>query len=164
MIEKTYPLTEKLIFDALILTEQLYRLLHQEADALKKTQHAESINLIAGNKKQLVAKLEQVNSQLVRVLASENLPNSQQGLADYFQRAETANLSAAESIKNWQSIQLLCAESKILNEQNGASLELLARHTKCAVQILKGKPQFANTSGPDGATQSDSYTRTLVLA
>lgn len=164
IIEKTFPVTEQLILDALVLAKQLYQQLHQEADALKKVRHTESINIIAANKKQLVAKLEQFNSQLGRVLTIENLPNSQQGLADYFQRAEAANLSTAESAKNWQAIQFICSESKILNEQNGASIELLTRHTKRSLQILKGKPQFAHTYGPDGITRSDTYTRTLVLA
>lgn len=164
MIEKTYPFTEKLILDALILAEQLNQQLNQEADALKKIQHPESIDFIAANKKQLVIKLEQFNIQLGRILATENLPGNPQGLEDYFQRAESANLSTAVARKNWQSIQLICAESKILNEQNGASIDLLARHTKRSLQILKGKPQFANTYGPDGITKSDSYARTLVLA
>lgn len=164
MIHKTYPFTEKLIVDALTLAEQLHQQLHQEAYALKKAQHAESIDFIAANKRQLAAKLEQFNSQLGRVLTSENLPHSQQGLADYFLRAEAANLPTTEARKKWETIRTLCAESKVLNEQNGASLELLARHTKRSLQILKGTPQFSNTYGPDGTAQNDSYTRTLVLA
>jgi len=164
MIEKTYPFTEKLISDALILAEQLHQQLNREAEALKKTQHPESIDFIAANKKQLVAKLEQFNTQLGRILATENLPGNQQGVEVYFQRAESANLSTTTAKNNWRSIQLTCSESKHLNEQNGASLDLLARHTKRSLQILKGKPQFANTYGPDGTTKSDSYARTLVLA
>jgi flagellar biosynthesis protein FlgN len=164
MIDKTYPFTEKLIADALILAEQLYQELNQEADALKKLQHPDLIGSIATNKKQLVTDLEQFNIQLGKILATENLPCDQQGLENYFQRAEAANLTTAISIINWQSIQSICAKSKILNERNGASLELLARHTKRSLQILKGKPQFTSTYGPDGITKSDSYARTLVMA
>lgn len=164
MIEKTYPLTEKLILDALILAQQLNRQMHLEAAALMKSRYADSIDSIAANKKKLVAKLEQFGSQLNRILSAENLPSDQQGLADYFQRAEAANFSTAESQKNWAELLSICAESKRLNEQNGACLELLARHAKSALQILKGKPQFANTYGPDGAPLSNSHTHTLVLA
>jgi flagella synthesis protein FlgN len=98
------------------------------------------------------------------VLATENLPNSQQGMADYFQRAETANLVTLEAKKNWASIKLISAESKILNEQNGASLELLARHTTRSLLILKGKPLFTATYGRDGISKSESYTRSLTVA
>jgi flagella synthesis protein FlgN len=164
MIEKTYPFTEKLILDALLLAQELNLQLNLEADALKNTQHSDLIFNIAANKKQLVVKLEQFNSQLGQVLATENLPNSQQGLTDYFTLAKTANFSSTEVTKNWESIRTISAKSKILNEQNGASLELLARHTKRSLQILKGKSQFANTYGPDGAAKSESYARTLVLA
>jgi flagellar biosynthesis protein FlgN len=164
MIEKTFPITEKLILDALNLAEQLYLQLNKEAETLKQPQHTESIQLIANSKKQLVAKLEHFNSQLVRVLSSENLPNNQQGLAEYFKRAEAANFAIHEATKNWEAIRIISIKSKILNDQNGASLDILARHTKSSLQILKGKPQFANTYGPDGARKSDTYTRTLVLA
>lgn len=164
IIEKTYPITEKLILDALILAQELNHQLDQEADALKNTLHSESIIHIAANKKQLVAKLEQFNSQLGQVLATENLPHNQQGLTDYFTLAKAANLSIAEATENWESIRAIAAKSKILNEQNGASLDLLARHTNRSLQILKGKSQLANTYGPDGTTKTDSYTRTLVLA
>jgi flagella synthesis protein FlgN len=164
MIEKTFPITEKLIFDALQLTQELYQQLDLEADALKKTHNSESIIKIAANKKQLVAKLELFNSQLGQVLATETLSNSQQGLTDYFNRAKAANFSTEEAIKNWTSIRAISTSSKVLNEQNGAGLDLLARHTKRSLQILKGKAQFANTYGPDGAAKNDTYTRTLSMA
>jgi flagella synthesis protein FlgN len=138
--------------------------LQQEADALKKSRYAGSIDRIAADKRKLVAKLEQFGIQLNRILSGENLLPDQQGLADYFLRAEAANLSAAEAKQNWAELVAACAESKLLNEQNGACLELLARHNKSALQILKGKPPFANTYGPDGAPLSTSHTHTLVLA
>ena len=57
MIEKTWPITEKLIVNALHLTEQLYQQLVQEADTLKQPLHTELLNTIAANKKQLVMQL-----------------------------------------------------------------------------------------------------------
>ncbi|NOT11305.1 MAG: flagellar protein FlgN [Methylococcaceae bacterium] len=164
MIEKTYPIAEKLIFDALLLAQQLNEQLHQEAHALKKPQQPETIIVIAAYKKQLVCKLEQFSDHLGRVLATENLPNSRQGIADYFQRAEMANLTTLDAKNNWESIKRISVESKILNEQNGASLDLLARHTTRSLQILKGKSLFANTYGRDGITKNDSYRRSLVVA
>jgi flagella synthesis protein FlgN len=162
MIEKTYPITAKLILNALQLAQQLHQDLNREAEALKKTPQAELINHIAANKKQLVMQMEQFNAQLAQVLATENLPNDQGGIREYFKRAETAGLLTTESIGNWAQLMLVCAECRSLNEQNGAGIDLLSRHTKRSLDILKGKPEFANTYGSDGSTQSDRYTHTLI--
>ena len=163
MIEKTWPITEKLILNALHLTEQLYQQLTREADTLKKPPHTELINNIAANKKQLVMQLEQFNMQCGQILATEKLPDNQEGIKDYFQRAEAAGLPTAESTNHWAKIQFICSECRTLNEQNGASIELLANHTKRSLHILKGKPHSSNTYGPDGSTQSDPFTHTLIL-
>lgn len=163
MIEKTWSITEKLILNALHLTEQLYQQLIQEADTLKTPSAMDLINPIAANKKQLVIQLEQFNVQCGQLLTTENLPNSPEGIKDYFQRAEAIGLPVTEAINNWAKIQSLCSECRTLNEQNGASIELLAYHTKRSLHILKGKPQGSNTYGSDGITQSDTFTRTLIL-
>ena len=162
MILKTYPITEQLICNALKLAQQLHQELNREADALKKTQQAELINNIAANKKQLVLQLEQFNTQITQVLATENLLNNQESVREYFKRAETAGLQTTESIGNWAQLMNVCAECKILNEQNGASIDLLSRHTKRSLDILKGKSEFANTYGSDGRTQSDRQIHTLI--
>ncbi|MDI1229729.1 MAG: flagellar protein FlgN [Methylobacter sp.] len=162
MIQKTYPITEQLILNALQLAQQLHQELNRELDALKKTQQAELISTIAANKKQLVVQLEQFNTQLAQVLATEKLPNDQKSISEYFKRAETAGLLTAESISNWAQLMLVCAECKSLNEQNGAGIDLLSRHTKRSLDILKGKPEFANTYGSDGSAKSDRYSRTLI--
>lgn len=163
MIEKTWPITEKLILNALHLTRQLYQQLTREADILRKPPHTEALTNIAANKKQLVMQLEQFNMQCGQILVTEKLPNNQEGIKDYFQRAEAAGLPTAESINNWAQIQSICSECRILNEQNGASIELLACHAKRSLHILKGKAHTSNTYGPDGATQSDPFIHTLIL-
>lgn len=162
MIEKTYPITTKLILNALQLAQQLHQELNKEAEALKKTQQAELISNIAANKKQLVVQLEQFNTQLNQVLATEKLPNSQESVKEYFRRAKTVGLLTAESSDNWSQLMLVCAECRSLNEQNGASIDLLSRHTKRSLDILKGKPEFTNTYGSDGSTQGDRHSRTLI--
>ncbi|MGZ5619940.1 MAG: flagella synthesis protein FlgN [Methylobacter sp.] len=162
MIAKTYPIAETLILNALQLAQQLHQELNREADALKKTQQAELINNLAANKKQLVAQLEQFNAQLTQVLATEKLPNDRESIKEYFKRAEASGLSTAESIGNWAQLMLVCADCRNLNEQNGAGIDLLSRHTKRLLDILKGKPEFANTYGSDGSAQSDRYSHTLI--
>lgn len=163
MIEKTWPITEKLILNALDLTEQLYQQLTQETDTLKKSPYTELINNVTANKKQLVMQLEQFNMQCGQILATEKLPNNQQGIKEYFQRAEVAGLPTAESTSNWAQIQFICSECRTLNEQNGASIELLTYHTKRSLHILKGKTHSSNTYGPDGTAQSDPFIQILTL-
>jgi flagella synthesis protein FlgN len=162
MIEKTYPITEQLIFNALQLAQQLRLELNQEAGTLQKTPQAELLNTIAANKKQLIAQLEQFNTQLTQVLATERLPNNLESINEYFKRAETAGLLPAKSTSDWTQLMLVCAECKNLNEQNGATIDLLSRHTKRSLDILKGKPESANTYGSDGSTQSERYSRPLI--
>ncbi len=163
MIEKTWPIAEKLILNALHLTEQLYQQLIQEAGLLKKPPHTELINNIAATKKQLVMQLEQFNVQCGQILATEKLPNNQEGMREYFQQAEIAGLPTAESISHWAQIQFICSECRILNEQNGASIEILAYHAKRSLHILKGKTHSSDTYGPDGAPRNDPFTHTLIL-
>jgi len=162
MIKQTYPITEQLILNALQLAQQLYHELNREADALKDLHQAELISSIAANKKQLVMQLEQFNTQIAQILATEKLPNDQDSIKEYFNRAETAGLSTAESVGNWTQLMLVCAKCRNLNEQNGAGIDLLSRHTKRSLDILKGKPEFANTYGSDGSAQSDRYSRPLI--
>ncbi len=162
MIEKTYPIAEQLILNALQLAQQLQLELNREADALKKTQQAELINAIAASKKQLVAQLEQFNAQLAQVLATEKLANNQDSIKEYFKRGETAGLSTELASGNWVQLMQVCAECRSLNEQNGAGIDLLSRHTKRSLDILKGKPEFANTYGANGITQSERHSHSLI--
>lgn len=162
MIDKTYPIAEKLILNALQMAQQLRLELNREADALKKAHSPELINTIATNKKQLVAQLEQFSSQIAQVLSTENLPNSQDSIKEYFARAERSGLATAESLQNWDRLMLVCSECRSLNDQNGASINLLSLNTKRSLDILKGKPEISSTYGSDGTSKSDYRTRPLI--
>ncbi len=163
MIEKTWPIAEKLILNTLQLTRQLYQELVQEAELLKASPQVELIDNITTNKKQLVVQLEQFNLQCGQILATEKLPNNQDGIKEYFQRAEAAELPTTETKNTWSQIQLICSECRTLNEQNGAGIELLAYHAKRSLDILKGKTRGLNTYGPDGVAKGDSFTHTLTF-
>jgi flagella synthesis protein FlgN len=163
MIEKTWPSAEKLILNILTKTQQLHEQLAKEADILKAGQPPELIDQSTTQKKQLANELEALHAQLNQLLATEKLPNNQEGVQLYLQQAATVALPTTETLARWRQIQQLCAECKTLNEQNGASIELLSLHAKRALDILKGKDQTANTYGRDGITQSDALTRTLTF-
>ncbi|MGZ8143297.1 MAG: flagella synthesis protein FlgN [Methylosarcina sp.] len=162
MIEKTFPLIEKQILNLLTAAEQLHQQLNQEADHLKQPQQAELVSHIASNKSQLVVRTEQLSKQLGDLLAIEQLPYSQEGIQAVFQRAETAGFSTLETTRNWAQLRSLSEACRALNEHNGACIELLARRTQQSLHILKGKPQLANTYGPDGITKSDYFSHTLI--
>jgi flagella synthesis protein FlgN len=162
MIDKTYPILEKLIVNALELAQQLHQALNQEAEALKKNHQSELIDTLASNKKQLVAQLEQFNTQLTQVLATEKLPNNPDSIKAYFKKAENAGLAAEVSVRNWEHLMQVCSACRSLNEQNGAGIDLLLRHSKRSLDILKGKPEFANTYGSDGSTKSARFSRSLI--
>jgi flagellar biosynthesis protein FlgN len=163
MVDKTWPIAEKLILNTLYLTRQLCQQLVQEADILKTAPQAELIDTITANKKQLVSQLEGFTLQFGPILASEKLPNNHDGINAYFQRSEAAGLPTAEAMGNWKRIQLACSACRALNGQNGASIELLAQHAKRSLGILKGKPHSPNTYGPDGATKSGPLAHTLTF-
>jgi flagella synthesis protein FlgN len=162
MIEKIFPLIEKQILSILPLVELLYQQLNQEAENLKQTPQAELIGFIASNKSQLVEQMERVNRQLGELLALEKLPNNREGISLCFQRAEAAGFSTSEAARSWAQVVRLSADCKALNERNGACIDLLSRHAKRSLQIIKGKPQIGNTYGPDGIAKADYLGHTLI--
>jgi flagella synthesis protein FlgN len=130
---------------------------------LRASPEVELIDNITAQKKQLIGQLEAFNTQFSQVLVAENLPNNQTGINEYFKRAEAAGLPTNETVMHWQQIQLICAECKDLNEQNGASIELLSLHAKRSLDILKGKTQGPNTYGRDGVSQSEALSHSLTF-
>jgi flagella synthesis protein FlgN len=162
MINKTYPITEKLLNNGLDLSRTLLDLLTKEADNLKQNADSTSISNIANNKKETVSQLEQFSKQLTQVLATEKLLLSPSGIADYFKKAETANLNTSTSTLLWKKIISISKKCRLLNEKNGASINLLAQHTQRALHILKGKSQQTTTYGPDGSTYSVRSSHSLV--
>ena len=162
MIEHTFPIAEQLIANASQLAQRLYQQLTQEAESLVRTPQASFINFVASNKRELVTQLDMFNRQLEQILAAEQLPHSPEGVDAYFQLASIAGLSVDEVQSNWQKLINLCSDCKRLNEQNGASIDILARNTKRTLHILKGKSEIPTSYGPDGTIVSDFNNGTLV--
>lgn len=163
MIESSWPFAEKIIANTLILAEQLLAQLAQEAELLRSAPQAELIDQSAAEKKKLFTYLEELNGQLIQFLSAAGLPHNQEGVHHYLLQAEAAGFPAAATLANWKKLQQTCSECRDLNEQNGASIELLALHTKRSLDILKGKSQAASTYGPNGITQNESSTHTLTF-
>ncbi|HBA66293.1 MAG TPA: flagellar protein FlgN [Methylococcaceae bacterium] len=161
LISQTFPIAEKLIVNGLSLTEQLYQALQQEAITLKQSPLAETLDEITRQKQPLAQELNLFAKQLAQILETEKLPNTRAGLSDYLERAIQAGLDTSKTDENWTALIKTTEKCQLLNEQNGASIEILLRHTRQSLNILKGKPQTINTYGPDGNTKSDLFSGTL---
>ncbi len=162
MIDKTFPITEKLLATGLRSTEQLFQLLTCEHQQLKQKTDPSAIANLIGNKKEIVVQLEQFSKQLGQVLATEKLPNNHEGILNYLAKAEATHIDTQNAQQCWQDIEALCKKCRALNEQNGASIDLLSRHTQRCLQVLRGKSQLTATYGPDGSTRSVLFSHTLI--
>ena len=159
MIEKTFPITEKLLANGLISIRKLYELLSTEYEHLKQKIDPITLSTLATNKKELVAQLEQFSKQLSQVLATEKLSINQEGVVSYLEKAKGAAFSTDKALQHWLDIETLSKNCKSLNEQNGASIDLLSRHTQRSLQVLRGKSQLASTYG---RTRSVLFSHTLI--
>ncbi len=165
MIEKTYPIALKLLENGLALSMELQELLVKEEDELKQNTDSERLSIIIVNKKEKVSQLEKFAKQFSQVLTTEKLPMTASGIADYFALAKKTNINASKLTTLWKKIVASSKKSQLLNQKNGASINILAQYTHRSLHILKGKSQQATTYGPDGSTyneQNSSPTLTSV--
>jgi len=162
MIEKTFPITETLLSNALKSSQKLLELLNVESDTLRQRMDAAALTRIAGDKRQVIAQLEQFTQQLSQVLATEKLVVNHDNIQAYFGKADAIGLSSQNARSQWANITALSQKCRILNEQNGASIDLVNRHTQRAIQILRGKSPLGTTYGRDGSTRSERFSHTLV--
>ena len=162
MIEKTFPITEKLLVTGLRGTQKLFELLSHEHDQLKQARDPARLTALADEKREAVTQLEQFSKQLGQVLATEKLMMGAEGVAHYFNKAKQANFNITDAWQCWANISDLAKKCRLLNEQNGASIALLSRHAQRSLQLLRGKSQLATTYGPDGTTRSELFSHTLI--
>jgi flagella synthesis protein FlgN len=162
MIEKTFPIAEKLLNNGLMAAQRLLELLHGEADILSKKVDPEALTLMVAKKKEVVVLLEEFSKQLGQVLATEKLTADHSGIEQYLLKAQLAGINIGESRGSWANITALSKKCRTLNEQNGAGIELLSRHTQRALQIVKGKSPQVSTYGRDGAARSEQFSHRLI--
>lgn len=162
MIEKTFPITEKLLNNALQNLEKLQELLNKEAEHLGKCTDPIVLSVIVEKKREQIINLEKFTDHLGQVLATENLLANQDGVKQYFNKAQVNGINTTASQQCWDTISERSKFCRQLNEQNGACIDLLNRHTQRAIQILKGKPQATHTYGPDGKSRDELFSRPLI--
>ncbi len=155
MIEKTYPITLKLLENGLDLSLKLLDILSKEADELRQHTNSTILSTIAADKKDKVSQLEQFSKQFAQVLTIEKLPMTPAGIDDYFTLVDKENMNASKLVSLWQKIVTTSKKSQLLNQKNGASINILAQYTQRSLHILKGKSQQATTYGSDGSTYNE---------
>jgi flagella synthesis protein FlgN len=162
MIEKTYPVAINLAKNGLLHTQKLFQLLSEESSLLRKNDSPELLATIAAEKQLLVGQLNQFTKQLSQILDTEKFTLSNDGIRHYLDKARNSGLKATELSQYWFEITELSKKCQELNEQNGASIDLLTRHSRRSLQIIKGTDQSINTYGPDGATSSELNSNSLI--
>lgn len=164
MIDKSFPFAAQLFQNGLNVTESFYQILTKEANYLKENNNIDTFNELIAQKNQLIPQLDEFSKQLEKVLKTESLTINREGIQQYFIIAKTAGLDISTAENNWEKLADLSEKCQHLNEQNGASIALLARHTKRTLDILKGKPKFANTYGSNGISSYESSSNPIASA
>ena len=137
----------------------LHQLLEQERDALA-ARRIDQIKALAEKKKDSVNRIQKQTSLSNGFLESSHLPGGGSGLETFFAQLDDDNPATRELREYRRKIGEYLNKCKALNESNGASIELMNRHTHRAIDILKNPGnQSHNTYGPDGSPQKTPATR-----
>lgn len=165
MINKTFPIAEKLISNGLSFSRQLYQTLQDESLLLISQDKEKKLDGITQHKQHLVSEISIVTQQMGQVLQTEQLRADKTGLTIYFEKARMAQIDTKQAEQDWRELITLSDKARDLNNRNGAGIELLLRYTRHSLNILKGKPQASgHTYGRDGATQTDTGSNTFYSA
>jgi flagellar biosynthesis protein FlgN len=162
MITKTFPIAERLAANGLDLIRQLQQLLLDEAALLRKGDQIEPLNAIVEKKQPLINQINQFSRQMAQVLTTETLPNNQNGMLQYLEKAKATGLATEIMFRNWATIVQITETCRILNEQNGGSIDILRRYIQRSLHILKGNTQIPNTYDKDGSTKGELLSRKLM--
>lgn len=164
MIKQTLPIADKLLSDGLKLTNALYDQLVEEQSILlaSSSQDPALLANTIQNKQQLIKEIGVFSQQMGQILQTEKLSNDRKGIEAYFQKASEAGIDISITLEKWQGLSEIAQKCQILNEQNGASIDLLLRHTNQSLNILKGKPETSSTYGPDGTKKMDLFSGTVI--
>lgn len=162
MTDKTLPIVLQDTFDQIFeLTQQLHEQLTREAAALSR-RDSQSISTLAAEKHTVMASLGTVALRLETWLRSIGHAAGDERIEDVLGELKIDGQAASGLTSRWAQIQELSARCKLLNERNGARIELLNLHFKRAMQILAGQNHAAQTYGPDGTATRDNTNRSSV--
>lgn len=161
MIDKTHAITIQLVETALENTKQLFQLLTKEATLLKTKTHTHKLETLTKQKNEVIALLTTFSKQVEQILASEKL-SKEQGMDAYFEIATKANIDTSVSYKNWQELVAVSKKCRDINEQNGACLHILNKHSLRVLDVLKGKDPTVTTYNKSGHAKSSNTSSTRI--
>lgn len=131
----------------------LHDLLQQESQALK-TRLVEEIAALARKKQNSVDRIVHKMELQNRFFESRKIPKGEVGLEHFLGGFDKENPGLGELRSYQRKIRETLERCKTLNEHNGASIELMNRHTRRALDILRNAGNPAQTYGPDGNTRN----------
>jgi len=139
----------------------LNKLLLRETDALD-TKSSTSLETIAGDKEQIIERINNLTHQQNEFLGKFNLSGHKEGLATYLEQATKNDPKLAKLRIYWSKVTVALEQCQQLNQQNGARIELLNRHTERSLDILRGQSHLPYTYGPTGEKQKERTNQSAI--
>ncbi|MEN8261508.1 MAG: flagellar protein FlgN [Pseudomonadota bacterium] len=151
----------QLLETILELTEKLHVQLTREAVALGQ-RDSQAVATLSAEKQSLVGELGMLTLRLETWLRSMGYATGKDSMVDVLGKMKIEGQPASEMIARWARVCEISSQCKILNEANGARIELLNLHFRRAMQILSGQAHPTQTYGPDGSAKRDITNHSLV--
>lgn len=164
MTERSSQVLKNLLESIFNLNQRLNQSLLEESLVLKQSLSAETLNTIAAQKTHLVTELNQKTTVLTNLIGSSSMSKIGIDIKAYIKGLTISNSVKNELASAWLSIEDSLTSNQSLNEQNGATLELLSRHQRRRLQILSGQNPTTQTYGPDGVTHYGQSSKALASA
>lgn len=139
----------------------LHDLLLQESQALAGRQ-VDEISSLAEKKQESVNRIQHQTNLQNSFFESKQIPAGETGFNRYLEQFGEEDPHLLELRTCRENITSRLEQCKVLNERNGACIELMNRHTRRAIDILRKQGNQPCTYGPDGNTRQISVSRARI--
>lgn len=147
--------------DMLDAVNSLHDLLMQEREILPG-RSAEPVKSLALEKQRVVEQIEILGRQQHELFAQLEQTTGTADVEHYLLQIPDADPARAELRTFWKKIKQRLEKCRTLNQANGACIEQLGRHTRRALEIVRGQSRLPCTYGPDGNSAQSPGSRKLV--
>ncbi|MGH8549236.1 MAG: flagella synthesis protein FlgN [Methylococcales bacterium] len=139
----------------------LHDLLLQESQALTG-RLVDEIDSVAKQKQGSVNRIQHQTNLQNSFFESKQFPGRETGLNRYLEQFGDEDPDLLELRTYPEKIQSCVQQCKALNERNGARIELMNRHTRRAIDLLRNQGHQPDTYGPDGNTRQNPVSRARI--
>lgn len=143
--------------------EQMIELLEREATLINR-QNIEAIETLAAEKQSLALQLDKISTEQQWIFSNQSAHNEVSRHSDRPSQTDIDILVDPELTEQRSRIYDHLLQCRLLNEANGAAIELLRRHSQRCLEILTQSDKTTHTYGPNGITQNSLPSRSLILA